>query len=107
MLYDRNLCAYHLTEAPAHVPFIPDAAPAEQDPLNYRWSNVTVPVPAIGVRVTSRAHNKQSGVVTGYFVEYGWLGIHVTLDKPVTRADGHPYIHVYVFGIDLMETTNA
>ncbi len=66
------------------VGFKPTLTPA--DPVTtasdnkVKWSS-TLPVPAIGERV---ALNTEwvGGVITGYFIEYGWLGFYF---KPETK----------------------
>lgn len=43
------------------------------------WSGATAP-PEIGESVTINFNGLGAGKVVGYFVEKGWLGLHVALD---------------------------
>lgn len=69
----------------------------------FKWSGVADP-PAIGAKVKAYMNNLGKGTVVGYFVEYGWFGALVQLDKPpawrTKQLDGkNPPAHL--FGIDL------
>jgi hypothetical protein len=72
----------------------------ESDP--FKWSGRADP-PVIGARVHAYMNKLGSGTVRAYFVEYGWLGVLVQLDKnPAWRRkqlQGNPPAHL--FGIDL------
>jgi hypothetical protein len=74
--------------------------PNESDP--FKWSNKNSP-PAIGSKVFSNMNRLGEGVVEGYFVEHGWLGVLVKLDNPpdwyVKQNKGNPLAHL--FGTEL------
>lgn len=73
----------------------------ESDP--FKWSGRQDP-PAVGAKVHCYMNKLGSGTVLAYFVEYGWLGVLVQLDKnPAWRRKqlngNNPPAHL--FGIDL------
>jgi hypothetical protein len=87
---DNERTMYRLVNVPADV--------------NIQWSGVR-PVPAIGTRVRVTMNDLGPGVITGYFVEYGWLGVYVRLD-PDTRPAWHKKQNptktdAMVFGIEI------
>lgn len=100
---DPKACNYNLLECPyPMVHFVADTADhAKNPPVEYKWSHMFRRPPAIGERVTSKAHKNLTGTVTGYFVEYGWIGLHVKLDTPYVNGNGKSFEKVHVFGIDL------
>ena len=72
----------------------------DSDP--YKWSG-SKPPPAIGERVRCYVNTLGQGKVIGYFVEYGWLGCRVQLDKnPKWRKEQlGSNIPACMFGVDL------
>lgn len=70
-----------------------------------KWSG-KLPVPEIGQEVKLYVTGFGSGIVSGYFVEYGWLGVYVRLAKnqrPAWHKKQLPDIdHYMAFGIDLV-----
>jgi len=70
----------------------------------FKWSGENDP-PAIGAKVTIYMNKFGTGTVTGYFVEYGWLGVLVKLDSPpkwyFEQNDGKIPLVAHFFGIDL------
>ena len=84
--------------------FRPDASD-QAKPSGLVWSGLN-PVPAIGDRVSTKgislSQPRVGGVVTGYFIEYGWVGVHVQFEK-WTNHQGH-VMHKcskWLFGLDL------
>ena len=73
----------------------------------YKWSGKANP-PVVGERVTMYGGFSGPGTVVEYFVEYGWFGVMVKLDKPPTgwrkRNDG-VNAPVHAFGVDLEPKT--
>lgn len=98
-----NPCRYNLTEKPANViRFIPSTVDDHRNlPTEPKWSNLDRDIPAIGDRVESKSHGKIPGTVIGYFVEHGWAGVHVRLDRPWINGNGKGFDTVHVFGVDL------
>lgn len=82
---ERTGCDYFLPEPPCSVQAV--RPPADGGPLprvkegHCLWSS-DYPVPSIGEEVVVRLNNAGRGFVTSYFVEHGFLGLHVALDKP-------------------------
>jgi len=73
----------------------------ESDP--FKWSGDAAP-PTIGQRVHCYMNGLGDGTVLAYFVEYGWLGVLVQLDRnPAWRKSQNkgqnPPAHL--FGLDL------
>lgn len=71
-----------------------------QAPAGSVWSGAYA-VPAVGERVKVLVNKAGFGKVVGYFVEFGYLGVHVKLDKePAWRLhrNGEPMM---VFGIEV------
>lgn len=94
--------AYHLKHPPEGVVLFRPSTSGPDVPLPDlpKWSGANLPLPAIGARVNVFDMRKGPGVVTGYFVEQGWAGLHVRLDKPIVIG-GKTWEEVHVFGIDL------
>ena len=91
--------AYHLKHPPEGVVAFQPGRDRGPTPDNPKWSS-SLPMPEIGARVNVFDMRKGPGVVTGYFVEHGWAGLHVRLDKPIVIG-GKSLAEVHVFGIDL------
>lgn len=68
----------------------------------YLWSGVAG-VPGIGERVRVGMNGLGLGTVTGYLVEYGWLGLRVKLDNPPKDWEKRDE-DLMVFGAELHET---
>jgi hypothetical protein len=68
----------------------------------HKWSGKNDP-PALGEHVIVRTNNIGPGTVTGYFAQYGWLGVLVKLDNPpgwwLAQNPERPLAHI--FGIEL------
>lgn len=77
-----------------------DRAACENVP---KWSNPKRP-PAIGARVNIRINSIGAGVVTGYRVIHGWLGLHVRPENPPQwwkdQARQGNYSECWVTGIE-------
>lgn len=75
-----------------------DAAHAK---VTTKWSGAK-PAPAIGDRVVVRMNRLGAGVVVGYFIEHGWLGVYVKLDKaPAWYLKQNGRAPAMVFGAEL------
>lgn len=79
-------------------------------PPEGKWSG-TMPIPSVGQRVKVNMNDFGEGVVVAYFVEHGYVGVEVDLDKQPEwhlKQNG-PDRHVMVFGIEVkvMETASA
>jgi hypothetical protein len=73
--------AYYLTDYPPY-----DAPKRDGDTiLNYGdtplWSG-DGPPPRLGTRILVKMNGLGYGTVRGYFIESGWLGVHVELENP-------------------------
>lgn len=72
--------------------------PSGKHPM--KWSGKDDP-PAVGAKVKVRMNNIGPGVVRGYFVEYGWLGVLVKPSKPPkwwreqTKDMADPLAHIF------------
>ena len=54
----------------------------EEPPEAPKWSGEKEP-PPVGAKINVRINGVGPGIVKGYFVEYGWLGVlHDVLDPP-------------------------
>ena len=99
---------YDLSTLPA--PIVPSTIDGEtgaaKNPTDaYVWSG-SFPLPGIGAPVTVRINGLGTGIVRAYFVEHGWIGVHVTLDTPpdwhVKQNAGRKYPgQALVFGIEI------
>jgi hypothetical protein len=58
-----------------------DGKALDATPGTMRWSNPEPP-PAIGEEIIIKMNNCGPAIVTGYFVEHGWLGVRCTLLDP-------------------------
>lgn len=75
---------------------------------DYKWSGENPP-PPIGAKVHCYMNGFGPAVVTGYFVEYGWLGVLVKFDKPPqwwvkqtkNRGEDPKTAKAHMFGLDL------
>jgi hypothetical protein len=54
--------------------------PKPEASQRYFWSNTLQP-PAVGDRVDVRMNGFGPGTVTGYFTEFGYLGVYVKVDR--------------------------
>lgn len=84
---ERDNCSYFLPAPPLPVQVVIPVAGATVPEFlagHCRWSS-SRPVPAIGEAVFTPMNGYGRGRVTSYFVEQGWLGLHVTLDLPIQR----------------------
>ena len=67
-----------------------------------------LPPPATGSRIIVLINNCGPAIVTGYFVEHGWLGLRCRLTNPpewhVRQNNGNPNGHV--FGPEFRLPTN-
>lgn len=99
---DRR-CLYHLAHQPANVVLANDNNKHNEEV--FKWSG-EMPLPEIGQQVKIYAPGFGSGVVTGYFLEYGWVGVYVQLAKdqrPAWHKKQRPNDDYYMaFGIDLI-----
>lgn len=80
---------------------------AENPSTAYVWSG-TFPLPPIGHRVLINFNDLGYGIVRAYFVEHGWIGVHVTLEQPpawhLKQTIGSKYAgQALVFGIEIKE----
>lgn len=93
---------YNLTTPPDNiVSFVATTADDKRAlPAAPKWSNHKLPLPKMGERVDVRDMGKGPGEVVGYFVECGWVGLHVKLDTP-KLINGKLWPVVHVFGVDL------
>ena len=71
---------YGLTVPPADLLIVKTEADRNNEAA-VKWSGSTPP-PARGTRVNIQMNNLGPGIVLGYFIEHGWLGVHVQLTKP-------------------------
>jgi hypothetical protein len=75
---------------------------------DFKWSG-DAPPPAVGAKVHCYMNGFGPAVVTGYFVEYGWLGVLVKFAKPPKwwvkqtrdRGENPKTTKAHMFGIDL------
>lgn len=65
--------------APPYVAYV--AQDGVEPPPGFKWSG-SAPPPAVGERVNVTMNGIGPGVVRGYFVEYGWLGLLVQHESP-------------------------
>ena len=78
-----------------------DAADGKKPADTVAWSGPEgFDPPPIGARVTARDRHWGDGVVTGYFIEAGWLGLTVRYDQPpaswLKRNNGeNPPVHQF------------
>jgi len=67
-----------MTAIPAHVRYLAKQdTPTAEFPVDIKWSNLTMDVPAIGEIVHVRMNSIKAARVEGYFVEHGFLGLLV------------------------------
>jgi hypothetical protein len=93
---------YNLTEVPANwIPLV-DAASRDRPEPKWGPQNFESP-PPIGTRVKVNFNRLGTGVVEGYFVEHGYLGVHVLPDaRPEWHIEQNPGKNYYlVFGIEV------
>jgi len=92
----------NLTTAPAWQAPIWQGDKLMNPEAPFKWSGDADP-PAIGTRIKVTMNRLGFGTVTGYFVEYGWLGVRVRFERPPRwwvkqnhpdRPDGH------IFGVE-------
>lgn len=91
-------CTYGLADLPS-VPEHWQMGMTEPKP-SLAWSG-KMQVPAVGESVYVLLWNYGLAKVTGYFVEHGWVGLHVDLDKPAKRGPRKGATEALVFGCDL------
>lgn len=75
----KNDNRYNLTVPPKFVVYDGDSDSTKIDGI--KWSGGEF-VPGIGTEVTVRVNFIGKATVTGYFVEHGWLGLHVKPSDP-------------------------
>lgn len=70
--------------------------------LEIKWTG-SGSVPRIGDRVQTYLNNMGPGTVTGYFVEHGFLGVTISLERPPEwfTAQSTTGSTGYFFGLDL------
>lgn len=106
----NTITRYHLSdtnglEVLSFVPTGPIDDPRTEE-NQVKWST-TLPVPAIGQHVTLNTE-WEGGVITGYFVEYSWLGFYFRPDvKPAwwvkqNKARGRSSESCMGFGCDIV-----
>lgn len=112
MTANREANYHEMTELPAWTRAVWDGPGDDRKLVNeaddYKWSGDNPP-PPIGAKIPKiYMNNLGSGKVVGYFCEYGWLGVLVTLDKPPKwwvdnmKDRGLPKTApAHLFGIDL------
>jgi hypothetical protein len=76
---NTEVCKYELTELPEGV--ILKTEENWRDNTVVKWSG-EYPIPQIGDRVITTVNGMGSGVVESYFVEHGYVGVLMVLDKP-------------------------
>lgn len=62
--------------------FIHTKVEADRKSPAVKWSNKNPVPPAVGDTVTVTMNGIGKGKVLGYFIEHGWLGLHVWPSKP-------------------------
>lgn len=78
------------------------------DPPAGKWSG-DLPIPKIGEKVRINFNKLGSGIVKGYFIEHGYVGVLVKLDNPPEwKKKQHPPGSKYhgvahVFGAEIKE----
>jgi hypothetical protein len=98
---------YHITQAPVFDggtldTFNTVTIPGRENLGRLKWSNSWIP--AIGDAVFVKENQLGAGKVVGYFVEGGFLGCEVALDKRPewhVEANGDRHPHPLVFGVTL------
>ena len=70
--------------------------------LDLQWTG-SHGIPRVGDRVMTYLNGLGAGVVTGYFVEHGYLGVKVKLESPPDwyLAQNTTGGVAYMFGLDL------
>lgn len=98
-----------LSTIPAHVTFLaPANTPTAELPTDYKWSNLTFAVPAIGEIVNVRINRLRASRVVGYFVEHGFLGLLVKPLAPpewFVKQNGR-FSECHVFGTEVDPMTD-
>lgn len=85
---EPTVCVYGMAELPLWIPRSEENAEYKATEVLPRWSGgkgLEQP-PALGTRINASMNGFGQGVVVAYFVEHGWLGIEVAVDK---RPDWH------------------
>jgi hypothetical protein len=106
-LKDSQMTKYNLKEIPSGARFVDLRTPEVVDAglmTSPIWSVRSLPTPpAIGTKVKVTMNGLGTGTVTGYFVEHGWLGVHVKADnRPEWHKNAHPDVDEYlVFGVEI------
>jgi hypothetical protein len=73
-------------------------------PSDGKWSgDVFATPPSVGTRVRVKINELGTGVVQGYFVEHGWIGVHILPDaRPKWHVKQRPSDNYYlVFGLEI------
>lgn len=89
-----------LDTVPAYVQLPKWSDPSELEPFRdqVKWVN-EAPPPAIGAEILVTINSCGPAIVTGYFVEGGWLGLRCRLTNPpawhVKQNKGNPNGHVF------------
>lgn len=84
----------------------PPSAPGDWDklPKSAKWSKgAFASPPEIGTRVRAKINELGTGTVQGYFIEHGWVGVHVLPDcRPAwhVRQNGEKNYYL-LFGIEV------
>ncbi len=98
-----------LSTVPTHVAFLaPANTPTAELPTEYKWSNLTFAVPAIGDSVNVRINRLRASRVVGYFVEHGFLGLLVKPLAPpewFVKQNGR-FCEAHVFGTEVDPLTD-
>lgn len=102
----QESCRYGLTDLPEGIVLRTDENKSDLSVI--KWSG-SYPIPQIGDRVTINFNELGSGVIKSYFVEHGYCGVTVRLDKEpawkIKQHKGTKYAGIaMVFGIELKPT---
>lgn len=100
-------CQYNLTVLPQVESIDPPTPETDWDnlPKHNKWGKTAAfpTPPPIGTRVRVKINQLGTGTVQGYFIEHGWVGVHVLPDnRPEWHVKQNPGKNYYlVFGIEI------
>ena len=75
---------YGLPSIPDGLFVRPTTDAEREDKTRVKWSGKSLTLPKVGDRIKVTMNGIGHGTVLGYFIEYGWLGLHV---KPEVQPD--------------------
>jgi len=105
-------CRYNIEVLSERFVSIDSSADWDNLPPELKWSKTAAfpEPPAVGTRVHVRFNRLGVGTVQGYFVEHGWLGVHVLPDaRPQWHIDqnGLEKNYYLVFGNEIAPVVAA